>query len=339
MDIPSKQWRLTSSRVEPAWAVPTLAEDVRAGLLAPPRTLPPKYFYDDYGSRLFEAICHAPEYYPARTEQSLLVRHAGEIAGCLTPAHVIELGSGSARKTCHLFDACERLQASCTYWPFDVSEQMMLDSALDLITRYPWLQVHALAGDYTGGLANLPVTDDGRRLILFLGGTIGNFEPAEAAALMSDVRRLMRPGDALLLGLDRVKDRARMESAYDDSDGLTAEFNRNVLNVLNRELGADFPVAAYRHRAVFNAADSRVEMQLVAERGHRVHMTAIGEAVDIAAGEAIRTEVSRKFTPESIDALLAEGGLAPARHFEAANGDYSLVLAGIADQSCGGEAG
>ncbi len=322
--------RLVCSQVEPARPIPTLIDDVREGLLSPPRRLPPKYFYDDHGSRVFEAICGAPEYYPSRTEEALLAQHAGAIIAAAAPDHIVELGSGSARKTRHLFDACDRLDSPCVYWPFDVSEQMMLDSGAELVAHYPWLQVHTLAGDYTGGLARLPLVEDGRRLIVFLGGTIGNFEPVDANVIMREIRELMRPGDALLMGLDRVKDVARLEAAYDDADGLTAQFNRNVLNVLNRELDADFPVAAYRHRAVFNRALSRVEMRLVAERAHRVSLGALGETLEIGAGEEILTEISRKFTAGAIETLLADAGLALTQHFEAENADYSLVLAGCA---------
>ncbi len=321
---------MVCSQVEPARPIPTLIDDVRAGLLAPPRCLPPKYFYDDHGSRVFEAICGAPEYYPSRTEEALLAQHAEAIITAAGPGHIVELGSGSARKTRHLFDACDRLDNPCVYWPFDVSEQMMLDSGAELVAHYPWLQVHTLAGDYTGGLARLPLVEHGRRLIVFLGGTIGNFEPVDANVIMREIRQLMRPGDALLIGLDRVKDVARLEAAYDDADGLTAQFNRNVLNVLNRELDADFPVAAYRHRAVFNAQLSRVEMRLVAERAHRVSLGALGETLEIEAGEEMLTEISRKFTSGAIETLLVDAGLAMTQHFEAENADYSLVLAGYA---------
>lgn len=325
-----KNEHLTCQRVPTARPIPSLANDVRAGLRTAPRQLPPKYFYDDRGSRLFETLCGTRDYYPSRTEEALLAAHAPRIVDTAAPEHIVELGSGSARKTRHLFDACDRLGARCEYWPFDVSEKMMLDSGADLVARYPWLRVRALAGDYTGGLARLPLADEGRRLIAFLGGTIGNFEPWEARRLMGEIGALLRPGDHFLIGLDRVKDTRRLEAAYDDSDGVGIEFNRNMLHVLNRELDADFPVASYRHRAVYNEQLERIEVYLVASSSHRVTLAALGENIEIQSGEAILTEISRKFTPDSIRALLANGGLAPVAHFEAENGDYSLVLAGCA---------
>ncbi|MES1926807.1 hypothetical protein T31B1_15850 [Salinisphaera sp. T31B1] len=311
----------------PARPVPSLVDDVRAGLLSPPRRLPPKYFYDDHGSRLFEAICETPEYYPSRAEAALLAEHGVDIIEATRPEHLLELGSGSSRKTRHLFDACDRLGAACTYWPFDVSAQMMLDAGTALADDYPWLDVHALIGDYTGGLAGVSLPEAGRRLIVFLGGTLGNFEPADAQAMLEEIAALMRGDDALLLGLDRVKDRGRLEAAYDDAQGITAEFNRNVLSVLNRELDADFPVADYRHRAVFDAEHARIEMRLVAERGHRVSLGALDETIAIDAGEEIVTEFSHKFTPASIQRLLARAGLKLDAHFEAGDGDYSLLIA------------
>jgi len=321
--------RLTSSRFTPARPLSTLVDDARVGLLERPRQLPPKYFYDDRGSRLFEAICATPEYYPSRTEAALLSAHAEAIMGRTRPEHMIELGSGSSRKTRHLLDACERLSHDCCYWPFDVSAQMMLDAGAELVADYGWLRVHALIGDYTGGLDNLPLPPTGRRLFVFLGGTLGNFEPQEARVMLREIAALMRDDDALLIGLDRVKKHSRLEAAYADSQGVTAEFNSNVLNVLNRELDADFPVADYRHRAVFDSQRARIEMRLVAGRAHRVRLGALDTSIDIQTGEEIVTEFSHKFTPETIDALLADAGLTVDTHFEADNGDYSLVLARV----------
>ncbi|GAB3682300.1 L-histidine N(alpha)-methyltransferase [Salinisphaera aquimarina] len=318
--------RLSSSEITPARALPTLVDDARAGLLAPPRQLPPKYFYDDYGSQLFEAICATPEYYPSRAEASLLSRHATQIIERAAPDHMLELGSGSSRKTRLLFDACDALAMPCIYWPFDVSAQMMLDAGAALVTDYSWLSVHALIGDYTGGIGNLPLPAQGRRLIVFLGGTLGNFEPDQARAMLGEIVGLLRGDDLLLLGVDRVKDTARLEAAYDDAQGITAEFNRNVLTVLNRELDADFDLAAYRHRAVFDEQRARIEMRLVSERDHSVRLGALDTTIEITAGEEIVTEFSHKFTPASIEALLADAGLIVDTHFEADQGDYSLLL-------------
>ena len=327
MRSPFARERLTRTDIAPSRPVPSLVDDVRAGLLSAPRQLPPKYFYDDHGSALFESICTTPEYYPSRAEAGLLERHAEQIIASAAPAHVLELGSGSSRKTRHLFDACDRLGQFCVYWPFDVSAQMMLDAGARLETDYPWLSVHALVGDYTGGLDGLTLPDEGRRLIVFLGGTLGNFEPADAHAMLAEIAGLMRDGDTLLLGLDRVKDISRLEAAYDDAQGITGDFNRNVLTVLNREIGADFPVADYRHRAVYDEARARIEMRLVSSRAHTVTLGALGTAIDIADGEQIVTEFSHKFTPASMDALLASAGLFIDKHFEAEDKDYSLLLA------------
>ena len=319
--------RLTRTDVAPARPLPSLVDDVRAGLLAAPRRLPPKYFYDDHGSALFEAICTTPEYYPSRAEAGLLCRHAQQIITSCAPDHVLELGSGSSRKTRHLFDACERLDRACVYWPFDVSAQMMLDAGAALVADYPWLSVHALVGDYTGGLDDVRLPATGRRLIVFLGGTLGNFEADDAHTMLAEIASLMRADDTLLLGLDRVKDTARLEAAYDDAQGITGQFNRNVLTVLNREIDADFPVAEYRHQAVYDEARARIEMQLVSNSAHTVTLGALDTTIDIAAGEQIGTEFSHKFTPASMKTLLAGAGLVIDEHFEADDGDYSLLLA------------
>lgn len=324
---PDSPKRLSSSQVAPSRALPALADDVRAGLLKPPRQLPPKYFYDDRGSALFEAICETPEYYPSRAEAGLLARHAGAIIEAANAEHMLELGSGSSRKTRYLFDACDRLARPCTYWPFDVSAQMMLDAGSALVADYPWLSVHALIGDYTGGLDGVCLPDTGRRLIVFLGGTLGNFEPVDARTMLAEIAALMRPSDTLLLGLDRVKSTARLQAAYDDAQGITADFNRNVLAVLNRELDADFPVADYQHLAVYDEQFARIEMRLVSQSTHTVRLGALDTAIDIAAGEQIVTEFSHKFTPAGIDTLLAGAGLEMTQHFEAEDGDYSLLLA------------
>lgn len=327
MRNPDHTARLTSVEVEPERALATLAEDARRGLLTRPRQLPPKYFYDDRGSELFEAICATREYYPSRLEGALLAENADAIIQRARPDHMLELGSGSSRKTRHLLTACGHLNRPCQYWPFDVSAQMMLDAGAELVRDYGWLTVHALIGDYTGGLARLPLPAQGRRLIVFLGGTLGNFEPAAARGILREIAALMRAGDSLLLGVDRVKDTKTLEAAYDDAAGTTAEFNRNVLRVLNRRLNADFPVDNYAHRSVFDAEHARIEMHLVARRAHRVRLGALDESFEMVENEAIVTEFSHKFTPESLTSLLHEAELTVDRHFEADGGAYSLVLA------------
>lgn len=308
--------------------MPDLADDARVGLIEPPRWLPPKYFYDQRGSRLFEAICETPEYYPTRTEAALLADSAERIIDHVVPGHIIELGSGNSSKTRHLIAACDRLGVRVGYWPFEVSSQIMLDAAGRLIADYEWLHIEAMTGDYTAGLANLPLAaDESRRLFVFLGGTIGNFEPKQAEGFLGEIVSRMRADDALLIGFDRAKEPGVLEAAYNDASGYTAAFNKNVLSVLNRELDGDMPVAAYRHRAVFNREASHIEMRLVAERAHRVRFGSLDIAFDVVAGEEILTEISRKFSRAAIAGLLERAGLRETAHYEQGAAQYSLVLA------------
>lgn len=317
--------RLQVTRVAPARPMPTLADDARAGLLADPRVLPPKYFYDDLGARLFEDICATADYYPSRTEEALLTEHAGAIIAATDPDHILELGSGSSRKTRHLLDAAAG--RARTYWPFDVAETMLVESARDLVATYPALSVHALVGDYNAGLS-LPLPATGRRLVLFLGGTLGNFPPDEALAFLRELHATLQPGDALLLGADRLKDIAVLERAYDDSDGVTAAFNRNVLAVLNRELGADFDPDAFVHEARFNVEREAVEMHLRAAHDMTVHLPAIDARTQIVAGQTIRTELSHKFSEARLTQLVEAAGFVSETWFTAPDPlPYTLVLA------------
>jgi len=233
--------------IEPARNVPDIAEDVRAGLLSVPRSLPPKYFYDERGSRLFEQICATPEYYPTRTEEKLLSHYSEEIINQVKPEEIMELGSGNAQKTRRLFDACENTHHTCSYAPLDVCEPMLENVSAQLKSDYHWLEVMPLLGDYHAGLENLPKSH-GTRLYVFLGGTIGNFYPGEAQDFIKEIKASMQPGDYLLLGADRVKDNHILDAAYNDEQGITAEFNLHVLNVLNRELKADFNPENFEHQ-------------------------------------------------------------------------------------------
>lgn len=312
--------------VPPARAVPSLVEDVREGLLASPRSLPPKYFYDDKGSRLFDAICDTEEYYPTRTEDALLKQSARDIIANLQPEHVVELGSGTSRKTRRLLDACEEHGCHATYWPFDVCESMVQDSAEALMDEYDWLRVRGLVGDYHAGFEHFPGFD-GRSLFVFLGSTIGNLEHEHAVEFLRELRSVMGPNDSLLMGADRVKDTDVLHAAYNDSEGLTAEFNLNVLQVLNREVDANFEIDAFEHKAIFNREDSRIEMHLVSKRDQTVSLMALDETIAFREGESILTEISRKFTPESLDALLTEAGFRIERHYEPNDGFFSLLLA------------
>lgn len=322
--------RLSCRAVRPARILPGLAEDVQQGLLEPPRSLSPKYFYDERGSQLFDAICDTPEYYVTRTEDALLMDCAADLIEALRPAHIIEFGSGASRKTRHLFDQCATAGNAAVYWPFDVCEEMLLHSGRHLLHRYDWLQVNALVGDYLAGLRHLP-RPGGECLYLFLGGTIGNFMPGEALAFLREVRSGMGPGDRLLLGADRVKAPGILHAAYNDRAGVTAEFNLNLLQVLNRELEADFDPDAFRHEAVYNLDASRIEMYLVSRRSQTVTLARLDKVLKLEWGERILTEISRKFTPGSLTELLTAAGFAVERHFQPDNGFFSLVLAAPAE--------
>lgn len=312
-------------RVPAARRVPSLAEDVLAGFDREPRSLAPKYFYDERGSQLFDRICDTPEYYPTRTERALLAEHADEIVRRSRPDHIVELGSGTSRKTTELLAACERIGMAPVYWPFDVCESVLRQAGEHLLARFPWLRVEAMIGDYTAGLDHLP-SFDGRCLFVFLGGTFGNFEADDGRLLLDELERAMDGDDAFLLGVDRVKDRRVLEAAYNDAAGVTAAFNRNVLRVLNRELGADFDPDAFRHEALFDEHEARIEMILRPDRAQRVHMAELGRSYRFRAGEPLRTEISRKFTGEQLERELGAAGLERAVTYIAPGDYFSLEL-------------
>ncbi len=317
--------RFTIQTVRAARRIRSLAEDVLEGFAQTPKQLPPKHFYDDRGSALFDRICDTPEYYPMRTEAGLLDEHGAAIVAATRPAHIVELGSGTSRKTDTLLGACEQAGIAPVYWPYDVCEGVLQETGGRLLARFPWLQVNALVGDYTAGLEHLP-RPDGGCLYVFLGGTLGNFEPEPAAQLLADVARRMSSGDALLLGTDRVKARATLEAAYNDAAGVSAEFNRNVLHVINNELGADFEPSAFRHEAVFNASAGRMEMYLYAQRSQTVTVQALDRSYRFAEGEPLFTEISRKFSAEALRDELAGAGLALEREWVAPDDFFSLSL-------------
>ncbi|CAD5918012.1 MULTISPECIES: L-histidine N(alpha)-methyltransferase [Streptomyces] len=299
-----------------------LRADVLSGLTRHPKTLPPKWFYDARGSELFEDITRLPEYYPTRAEREILEERAEEIAAVSGARTVIELGSGSSEKTRHLLEALDGLES---YVPVDVSESALTGAAESLLAEHPGLSVHALIADFTGGLA-LPGTP-GPRLVAFLGGTIGNLLPEERAGFLHSVRSLLSPGDALLLGTDLVKDEETLVAAYDDASGVTAAFNKNVLNVVNRELGADFPLDDFEHVAVWNPEQRWIEMRLRARRALTVKIRELDLVVPFEAGEELRTEVSAKFRQEDVREELAAAGLQLAQWWTDAEGRFALSLA------------
>jgi L-histidine N-alpha-methyltransferase len=319
--------RLDCRAIPPARTIPDLEDDVTSGLLnGRPRSLPPKYFYDALGSQLFDRICDTAEYYPTRTEDALLERHAAAVIARVHPRHIVELGAGTSRKTRRLFDACNRAGLATAYAPFDVCAEILVESGQGLVADYDWLEVNALVGDYHAGLDHFP-DFDGTSLYVFLGGTIGNFSHAEAVAFLADLRAHMGPDDRLLLGADRFKDPALLHAAYNDAEGVTAAFNLNLLSVLNRELGADFAPEHFVHHACFHPERRRVEMYLASTRRQTVRFPSLGAVMELEEGESIRTEISRAFTRDDLHGLLAAAGLAVEDHYEASERLYSLVLA------------
>ena len=305
-----------------------LARDVRAGLSGELKELPPKYFYDDRGSELFERITTLPEYYPTRAEREILNRRAPEIAARTGATELVELGSGSASKTRALLYAMAGRGALRRYVPFDVSESVVAGCAAELVELYPGMSVHGVVGDFERDLERLPaVLDDGVRLFAFLGGTIGNLYPPERVAFLARVRGLMEPRDRLLLGTDLVKDHAVLEAAYDDSEGVTAEFNRNLLRVLNRALGADFDPEAFEHVAFFDEDRSWIEMRLRASSPQAVRIEELDMDVTFDAGEEMRTEISAKFTPDGVSRELARAGLRLERFLTDENELFGLSVA------------
>jgi L-histidine N-alpha-methyltransferase len=300
-----------------------LRADVRTGLTATPKWLPPKWFYDARGSELFEEITRLPEYYPTRAERSVLADRAGEVAELTGAKTLIELGSGSSEKTRLLLDAFTRRGGLGTFVPLDVSVSALRESTERVAADYPGLRVRGIVGDFTRHLDRLPA--GGRRLVVFLGGTIGNLVPDERAGFLAATRAALEPGDWLLLGTDLVKDPAVLVPAYDDAAGVTAEFNRNVLRVVNRELGADFDPEAFAHVALWNPQREWIEMRLRAERPVRVRVLDL--EVEFAEGEELRTEVSAKFRPEGVAAELAAAGFTARRFWTDADALFGVTLA------------
>ena len=304
-----------------------MSELVAEGLGGPNKSLPPMLFYDARGSALFERICRLDAYYVTRTERAILARHAEALTHRLEPAvTVAELGSGSSEKTDLVLSALLASRARLRYVPVDISAAALEGAAERLVAKFPGLEVRGLCAEYQDGVRHLAQLDADQHLVLFLGSNIGNFDVEGATDFLAALGRAMRPQDRLLLGVDMVKDRATLELAYDDPEGVTAAFNLNMLSHLNHALGADFDVARFRHRAFFDEARSRVEMHLVSTRAQRVHVTALGRTFDFAEGETIHTESSCKYSPAALDALVAAGGWRTLERVTDERGYFSLGL-------------
>ncbi len=311
--------------LDPDDARRALRADVVAGLTATPKWLPPKWFYDDRGSELFDEITRLDEYYPTRTERSILAAHASDFAALTQADTLVELGSGTSEKTRILLNALRDAGTLRRFAPFDVSEQTLRDAAVAIQREYDGIAVHAVVGDFERHLSRLP--RGGRRCIVFLGGTIGNLLPAERADFLRAIREGLEPSDSLLLGTDLVKAADRLERAYDDARGVTAEFSRNVLHVINRELDADFEVESFDHIARFEPDHEWVAMYLRSRRSATVHVRALGLTVEFAAGEELRTETSAKFRRDRLADELAAAGLEIAASWTDAADDFAVTLA------------
>jgi len=310
--------------LQPGEVESALLADVRAGLGARPRRLSPRWLYDDRGSELFDAITRLPEYYPTRREREILVDHAAEIAALTKADTLVELGSGTSEKTGLLLDALDQAGNLQRFIPLDVSEATLRAAAAGIADTYPALTVRAVVGDFVDHVGRLPV--GGRRLVAFLGGTIGNLGPSERASLLADLAGGLAPGDALLLGTDLVKDPARLVAAYDDGAGVTAEFNRNLLHMLNRELGANFVPERFQHLARWNAEQQWIEMRLRSIGTQSVRLPGVEMEIEFLDGEEVLTEISAKFHREGIEAELAVAGLRLAEWWTDTAGDYALSL-------------
>ena len=314
-------------RLPPGFLADSLRADARAGLTATPKSLPPKWFYDANGSALFEKITELPEYYPTRAERSILTTRAAEIASLTEAATLAELGSGSSEKTRLLLSALREAGSLRCYVPVDVSEPALVMAASSLTLDYPGLEVRAVLSDFEEHLG-LPAPGDAPapRLLAFLGSTIGNLVPAQRAAFLARIRAQLNPGDFFLLGTDLVKDPAVLVAAYDDAAGVTADFNKNVLAVLNASLGADFDLDAFEHVAVWDAEAEWIEMRLRSLDDQTVHLPLLELTVDFAAGEEMRTEVSAKFRRDTVAAELAAAGLDLVRWWTDPRAQFALSL-------------
>ena len=302
-----------------------MAADVRAGLTKPFKELSPRYFYDERGSELFEQITELPEYYPTRSERAILEGHAGEIVSAAEPRALIELGSGSAAKTRVLLDAMQDSGCLEAYAPVDISEEITRSTAEAIAAEYEGIQVQGHVCDFELDLERVPVR--GPRVIAFLGGTIGNFQPAQRASFLRRICNLLGSDDRFLLGTDLVKDAATLEAAYDDSQGVTAAFNKNVLAVLNERLSADFELDGFEHVARWDAENLWMDIRLRSLENQVVNISALDLQVGFQAGEEMRTEISTKFMRPGLEGIYREAGLELTDWWTDPEGLYALSLA------------
>ncbi|MEL6453233.1 MAG: L-histidine N(alpha)-methyltransferase [Cyanobacteria bacterium J06623_5] len=307
-------------------AAERLGQDVIDGLSAAQKVLPPKYFYDERGSLLFETICELPEYYPTRTETGILKAHSGAIAALTGACEIAELGSGSSTKTRYLLDAYRAAGHPLRYLPVDVSGTMLRATAQQLLVAYPALTVQALVGTYEPALAALPPKQLARRMIAFIGGTMGNLQPEECDRFLARVQSALAPGDYFLLGLDLQKETAILEAAYNDAQGVTAAFNLNMLRHLNGRFEGDFDLAGFSHVAYYNLQAKQIELYLESVRSQRVHLKALDLTVDFGAGDRILSEISRKFDVDEMTRLLGEHGLGVVETFTDEKRWFGLLL-------------
>ncbi|MGV0675497.1 L-histidine N(alpha)-methyltransferase [Mycolicibacterium fortuitum] len=306
-------------------AATALRRDVRDGLTRTPKMLPPKWFYDSVGSDLFDQITRLPEYYPTRTEAQILRRRSPGIVAAAGADTLVELGSGTSEKTRMLLDAMRDSGQLRRFIPFDVDAGVLRAAGDAIGQEYPGIEIDAVCGDFEEHLGKIPAV--GRRLVAFLGSTIGNLTPGPRANFLASLAETLQPGDSVLLGTDLVKDAERLVSAYDDSAGVTAAFNRNVLSVVNRELDADFDLDAFAHVAKWNADEERIEMWLRADAPQRVRVAALDLDVAFGAGEEMLTEVSCKFRADGVADELAKAGLQQTHWWTDEAGDFGLSLA------------
>jgi len=307
-------------------------QDVIEGLSSTPKTIPAKYFYDAYGSELFEQICLLPEYYPTRTETEILQQASAEIAELTGVCELVELGSGSSTKTRLLLSAYENLGQPWQYVPIDVSSEILKESALQLHSEYPHLSILGLVGTYEQALLQLPPSSLPKRMIVFLGSTLGNFTQEECDRLFNEVRDILQVGDYFLLGIDLQKPKEILEKAYNDSQGVTAKFNLNMLSHLNQRYEGNFDLNSFQHHAIYNQNEQQIEMYLRAKQVQTIQLKKLDLKIEIKAGESILTEISRKFNLEQMEEFLAQNRLKPIKYWTDEKQWFGLILSQLKEE-------